>query len=61
MEAKEQKGRDIIFKIRRYNPDSGDPPYRQEFTVHVEPGMTVLDGLHAIKEKQDQWQPDSGV
>ncbi len=53
MEANTQTAKDIILKIGRYNPDSGDPPYWQEFTVNVKPGMTVLDGLHAIKENQD--------
>lgn len=48
-----QKEKDIVFYIRRYTPDVDGKPYWQKFTVNVEPGMTVLDGLHQIKEKQD--------
>ena len=49
----EQKATDIIFYIRRYVPEKDSKPFWQEFTVHVEPGMTVLDGLHQIKQTQD--------
>lgn len=53
MKSKEQTAKDILFKIRRYNPDIGDPPFWQEFTVNAQPGMTVLDGLFFIKENLD--------
>jgi len=53
MAKKIQKETDIVFHIRRYNPDVDGKPYWQKFTVHVEPGMTVLDGLHQIRETQD--------
>ncbi len=53
MTKKVQKETDITFYIRRYNPEKDDKPHWQKFTVHVEPGMTVLDGLHNIKETQD--------
>ena len=43
----------IIFRIRRYNPDIHGKTYWQKFTVQVEPEMTVLDGLHQIRETQD--------
>ena len=49
----EQKACDVIFHIRRYNPEKDSKPYMQQFSVHVEPGMTVLDGLHQIKRKHD--------
>ena len=53
MTKKVQKETDIAFYIRRYNPEVNTKPYWQEFKVHIEPGMTVLDGLHLIKETQD--------
>jgi succinate dehydrogenase / fumarate reductase iron-sulfur subunit len=53
MAKKAQKETDIIFYIHRYNPEVDSKPYIQKYTVHVEPGMTVLDGLHQIKETQD--------
>jgi succinate dehydrogenase / fumarate reductase iron-sulfur subunit len=53
MGKKVQKETDIIFYIRRYNPEADIEPHWQQYTVHVEPGMTVLDGLHQIKETQD--------
>ncbi len=43
----------ITFNIRRFNPDEDDAPRWQQFTVPVEEGMTVLDGLHWIQENQD--------
>jgi succinate dehydrogenase / fumarate reductase iron-sulfur subunit len=48
-----QKETDVIFHIRRYSPEIDREPYWQRFTVHVEPGMVVLDGLHRIREIQD--------
>jgi len=53
MTKKIQNNIDIIFHIRRYNPEVDSKPYWQKFTVHVEPGMTVLEGLHQIRETQD--------
>ncbi|MCD6161828.1 MAG: succinate dehydrogenase iron-sulfur subunit [candidate division Zixibacteria bacterium] len=53
MTTKNQNRKNIIFYIRRYNPEVDSKPYWQEFSVDVEPGMTVLDGLHQIQETQD--------
>lgn len=53
MAKKVQKETDIVYYIHRYNPEVDGKLYRQKFTVHVEPGMTVLDGLHQIRETQD--------
>lgn len=53
MAKKTQKETDVVFYIRRYNPDVDTKPHWQKFNVHVEPGMTVLDGLHLIRETQD--------
>jgi len=43
----------IIFEVLRYNPEKGEKPHLQEFTVQATKGMTVLDGLHWIKENLD--------
>jgi len=48
-----QKERDVVFHIRRYSPEIDKEPHWQKFTVRVEPGMVVLDGLHRIRETQD--------
>jgi len=53
MENDNQQKQDIIFHIRRFDPERDDAPEWQKYTVLVEPGMTVLDGLHQIKENQD--------
>ena len=41
------------FEILRYNPDSGEKPHFKSYKVPVPKGMTVLDGLHYIKENYD--------
>jgi len=43
----------VIFEVLRYDPEKGDAPHLQEFTVPVVKGMTVLDGLLWIKEHKD--------
>ncbi len=48
-----QKECDVIFHVRRYNPEKDSAPYYQEFNIHVLPGMTILDGLHQIKQNHD--------
>ncbi|UCG12650.1 MAG: 2Fe-2S iron-sulfur cluster binding domain-containing protein, partial [Deltaproteobacteria bacterium] len=53
MEGETQKQRSIVFYIRRFDPECDEAPHIQKFTVQVERGMTILDGLHRIKETQD--------
>lgn len=43
----------VIFEILRYNPETGEKPKMQEYSVQVHKGMTVLDGLNWIKENLD--------
>ena len=43
----------ITIKIQRYNPDTDDAPYYQEFTVEVKPTARLLDALMNIKRFQD--------
>jgi succinate dehydrogenase / fumarate reductase iron-sulfur subunit len=44
----------IAFHIRRFTPEKDEQPYIQSFSVPVRAGMTVLEGLHYIKEHLDQ-------
>lgn len=43
----------IIVKIQRYNPETDDAPYFQEYTVDMEPNERLLDALMTIKRFQD--------
>lgn len=41
------------FEVMRFNPNKDARPYIQTFDVPAAPGLTVLDGLHYIKEHFD--------
>jgi succinate dehydrogenase / fumarate reductase iron-sulfur subunit len=43
----------IQFHVSRYNPERDSKPYIQTYSVPVREGMTVLEGLHYIKENLD--------
>ncbi len=43
----------VRFHVTRYNPERDAAPYVQTFEVPVREGMTVLEGLHYIKENLD--------
>jgi len=43
----------IQFRLTRYNPETDLVPYVKTYQVPVHPGMTVLDGLHYIKDNLD--------
>jgi len=43
----------IILKIQRYNPDTDDAPYYQEYTVEADPNERLLDALMQVKRFQD--------
>jgi succinate dehydrogenase / fumarate reductase iron-sulfur subunit len=45
--------RDIVFRVRRFDPGHDAEPYYQDFTVPVPVGMVVLEGLWWIKEHLD--------
>lgn len=53
MSNKNQQEYYITFHIRRFDPERDEAPYIQQFKVKVEKGMTILEGLHQIKENQD--------
>ena len=44
---------DYILKIRRFDPESGDPAYWQEFDVDLAPERSVLDGILQVRNDQD--------
>lgn len=48
------ESKEIVVWVRRFNPESDRAPRWQTYTLRVEPGMTVLDALHRIRETQDQ-------
>jgi len=45
--------REITFRVRRFDPDKDSAPHWDEYKMHVEDGMTVLEALHELKAKQE--------
>ncbi|MEA2255821.1 MAG: succinate dehydrogenase / fumarate reductase, iron-sulfur subunit [Solirubrobacteraceae bacterium] len=45
--------RDFTLRLRRYDPESGEPAYWQEYTVDLEPHLSVLEGILQIRNSQD--------
>jgi succinate dehydrogenase / fumarate reductase iron-sulfur subunit len=41
------------LKIRRFDPESGEPAYWQDFNVELEPERSVLDGILQVKDRED--------
>jgi len=44
---------DIILKVQRYNPDTDEAPYFQEYKVATDPNERLLDALMQVKRFQD--------
>src|SRR5919198_2390021 len=44
---------DYTLKIRRFNPESGDAAYWEDFGVELEPERSVLDGILQAKDRED--------
>jgi succinate dehydrogenase / fumarate reductase iron-sulfur subunit len=53
MAGDEKCRRTVAFHVTRYNPENGRVPYVKTYQVPVREGMTVLDGLHYIKDELD--------
>lgn len=53
MNQKSGLWREIVVYLRRFNPERDQKPHWQRYVLPVDYGMTVLDGLHRIKETQD--------
>ncbi len=45
--------RDVRFQVLRYRPESGRPPFYQEYTVPCRDDTVVLDALNYIKDQLD--------
>jgi succinate dehydrogenase iron-sulfur subunit len=41
------------LKIRRFDPESGEAAYWQEFHVDLDPERSVLDGILQVKDRED--------
>src|ERR671933_2753702 len=41
------------LRVRRFDPESGQAPYWQDFDVNLEPERSVLDGILQIRGDQD--------
>jgi succinate dehydrogenase / fumarate reductase, iron-sulfur subunit len=44
---------EYTLKVRRYQPESGEGPYWEEFSVDLDPSLSVLDGLLQAKDRDD--------
>jgi succinate dehydrogenase / fumarate reductase iron-sulfur subunit len=44
---------DYTLRIRRYDPESGNPPYWADFGVDLEGHRSVLDGILDVKDRED--------
>ena len=44
---------EYTLKVRRFQPESGEGPYWEEFKVDLEPSLSVLDGLLQAKDRDD--------
>jgi succinate dehydrogenase / fumarate reductase iron-sulfur subunit len=44
---------EYTLKVRRFQPESGEGPYWEEFKVELDPSLSVLDGLLQVKDRDD--------
>ena len=44
---------EFTLRLRRYDPESGRPPYWEEHTVDLEPHRSVLEGILQAKNEHD--------
>ena len=44
---------EYTLKVRRYQPESGEGPYWEEFEVDLDPSLSVLDGILQAKDRED--------
>ena len=44
---------EYTLKVRRYQPESGEGAYWEEFQVVLDPSLSVLDGLLQAKDRDD--------
>jgi succinate dehydrogenase / fumarate reductase iron-sulfur subunit len=41
------------LKVRRYDPESGQPAYWHDYEVELDPERSVLDGILQVKDRED--------
>jgi succinate dehydrogenase / fumarate reductase iron-sulfur subunit len=44
---------DYTLRVRRYQPETGEGPYWQQFEVDLDADLSVLDGLLQVRDRQD--------
>jgi succinate dehydrogenase / fumarate reductase iron-sulfur subunit len=44
---------DYTIKVRRFQPETGEGPYWEQFDVDLEPSLSVLDALLQTKDRED--------
>jgi succinate dehydrogenase / fumarate reductase, iron-sulfur subunit len=44
---------EFTLKVRRYQPESGQGPYWQQYDVELDETLSVLDGLLQVRDRQD--------
>ncbi len=44
---------EYMLKVRRYQPESGEGPFWEEFNVDLDPSLSVLDGILQVKDRDD--------
>jgi succinate dehydrogenase / fumarate reductase iron-sulfur subunit len=44
---------EYTLKIRRYQPESGEGPFWEQFDVELEESLSVLDGILQAKDRED--------
>src|SRR5215510_10259957 len=44
---------DYTIKVRRFQPESGEGPYWEQFQVDLDSSLSVLDGLLQAKDRDD--------
>jgi len=49
----EETATEVRLRIYRYSPDDNRPPRMQEYRIPVKRGMTILDGLHYVRDTID--------
>jgi succinate dehydrogenase iron-sulfur subunit len=44
---------EYTLKVRRFQPESGEGPFWEEFDVDLDPSLSVLDGILQAKDRED--------
>jgi succinate dehydrogenase iron-sulfur subunit len=44
---------EYTLKVRRFQPESGEGPFWEEFNIELDPSLSVLDGILQAKDRDD--------